>query len=780
MPTTQLVRQSIRFSSTTPGSTTGSTEGSPTQSTSSASSTANNTASSAPTSGGTTAARTGSSTASGTQGAAGSTTRPRRPSTKELLWMAVAKPLLAAGMLAGSILFWVNQYREHYRGPIYPDQAYDWLEDKRSLGVYSFLSVQNNNCDKEMAHTKPLQETLYNEFVGRIKEDDVTVPIQHGGYEYFRETVQGLNYPIHYRRKVGAKDAEKECLLDLNSLSKEFPFVRLGEMEVSPDNRYLAYSLDTTGAEQYTLRFKDLKTNQVLSDSIPNTYYGLAWDNDNATVYYTTLDSKCRPHQIWKHQLGSSSDQLMYEEADERFHLHVHRSKSGGYIFVNADSQVTSEVLFKKTNQLKSQFTVFKPRQQNIQYSVTHHKNRFFIITNEDGAFNSKILEAPVDNRNKTTEYVPHQSDVKIQGIDEFNGHLVVYQRQNGLRQFEVHDLANNNRYSIPFNENVYTIRPADNPEFESTRLRFGYTSLTTPPTVYEIDLNDPTRHLNQLKQDEVKGFNRELYQSERLFAAADDGTKIPISLVYRKDRFKKDGSNPILLYGYGAYEISVDPTFDMNRLSLLDRGFVFAIAHVRGGGEMGRLWYENGKLLKKKNTFTDFIACAKMLQESKYTSIKKTCIVGRSAGGLLIGAVITMKPELFHTAVAHVPFLDVFKTLHNESLPLTIIEWEEWGNPNDPVYAEYIKSYSPFDNIRWKTYPNLLLTAGLNDPRVSYHEPAKFFLKMHTDRRIHKQKLLLKTEMGAGHGGKSGRYESLKDVAFEYAFLLDDVGIKE
>jgi len=652
---------------------------------------------------------------------------------------------------------------------------YHWLRDRNNPKVIEYLKAENAYTEAMTEHTKPLREKLYQEMVGRIKETDLSVPVKRGIYYYYSRTEKGLQYPI-YCRKKGSPDAEEEIILDQNELAKGHKFFQMGVFEVSPNHRYLAYSVDTTGSETYTVYVKDLEKNEILPESIPNTYYTLAWANDNKTFFYTVLDDAKRPFKLFRHKLGSdpANDALTHHEKDERFFITVRRSKSGEFIFMDLESQVTSEERFLKADAPDQNFKVFKPRQYKVEYFIDHQGKYFYIRTNEQ-AVNFKLMRAPVNHpgRKYWEEVIPHNPKIMIEDIDVFKDYLVVLLRDRGQKKIRVTSLRNGKTYFIDFKEPVYTVYLTGNREYDTNLLRFNYQSLITPSSIYDYNMLTQKRELKK-KKEVLGGYDPANYSMERVWATAKDGVKIPVSIVYRKG-LKKDGTNPAYLYGYGSYGISRDPYFSSNIFSLIDRGFIYAIAHIRGGGDLGRQWYEDGKLLKKKNTFTDFIACAEFLINEGYTNPQKLSIAGGSAGGLLMGAVTNMRPDLFKAVIAHVPFVDVLNTMLDPTLPLTVIEYDEWGNPNVKKYYWYIKSYSPYDNVKAQDYPNMLVTAGLNDPRVSYWEPAKWVAKLRslkTDDNL----LLLKTNMGAGHSGASGRYDYLKEVAFDYAFLIDRI----
>ena len=656
---------------------------------------------------------------------------------------------------------------------------YFWMREQNNPKVIAYLEAENAYTNAMMQHTEALQTRLYEEMLSRIKETDLSVPYRKDDYYYYSRTEEGKAYPIFCRKK-GSLDAPEQVLLDQNELAKEHEFLSLGVLQVSPNHQILAYSIDTSGAEQYTLFFLDLKTFELYPESIPETNYSLAWGNDNQTVFYTKIDEANRPFQLFRHSLGNSVDEdaLIYQESDDAYHLYVGKTRSQAYILMSLGSTITSEVHYLDANHPTDSFQLMHPRNTGVQYDVDHHSDDFYIVTNEE-AINFKLMKTPVVSPAKENwqTVIPHREDVMLSGVSLFANYMAIYERKGGLPIGRVQNLSTQEEHNITFPEPTYNFYESSNPEFNTTILRFSYTSLITPQSVFDYDMETNERELK--KETEVLGgYDRNQYKSEWLIATAKDGTQIPISIVY-KQGIKKDGKNPLYLTGYGSYGVSYPASFSSNRLALLDRGIVFAIAHIRGGEEMGRKWYEDGKFLKKKNTFTDFIACAEYLIGEKWTSSDRLAISGGSAGGLLMGAVMNMRPDLFKVVVADVPFVDVVTTILDTSLPLSVMEWEEWGNPNDKVYYDYMKSYSPYDNVEAKDYPDLLIVAGLNDSRVKYWEPAKWTAKLRelkTDNNI----LLLKTNMGAGHGGASGRYESLKELAFEYAFVLDRLGLGE
>ncbi|KPK75082.1 MAG: protease 2, partial [candidate division Zixibacteria bacterium SM23_73] len=655
---------------------------------------------------------------------------------------------------------------------------YFWLREKSNPEVIKYLEAENEYTEAVMKQTEEFQKLLYEELVGRIKETDLSVPEKIDDYYYYSRTEEGEQYPIYCRKKESL-NAEEEILLDQNALAEGYDYFDIGAFQISRDHQLLAYSVDTTGSETFTLYVKDLNAGGLLKDEIKNIYYYVEWGNDNKTIFYTTLDEAKRPYKLYRHILGTAQeeDEMVYQESDEAFYLSISKTRDKEYLIITLGSMTTTEVRYLKADLPKDNFQVIHPRQHEMEYYVAHHSDKFYIMTNDE-AKNFKLMEVSVTDPSKKNwkEVIPHSDSVKIDGMDVFRNHLVVYEREKGLKKIRITNLMDSQVHYVDFPEPVYTYWRSRNPDFNTNMLRFNYTSLVTPRSVFDYNMDTKTRELK--KQYEVLGgYDPSLYQSERIFAKASDGTMVPLSLVYRKGMVK-DGNNPLLLHGYGSYGISQEPTFSSNRLSLLDRGFVYAMAHVRGGGEMGRYWYEDGKLLKKKNTFTDFIACAEHLIAEKYTSSNKLVIYGGSAGGLLMGAVTNMRPDLFKAVIADVPFVDALNTMLDPSIPLTVIEYEEWGNPNEEEYYDYMKSYSPYDNVEAKDYPNMLITAGLNDPRVQYWEPAKWTAKLRalkTDKNI----LLLKTKMGEGHMGASGRYDYLKDIAFEYAFIFDLFGIE-
>ncbi len=653
---------------------------------------------------------------------------------------------------------------------------YHWLRNREDPEVLAHLEAENRYTDSVMRHTEGLQELLYQELRGRIKEADLSVPSRQDDWLYYSRTEAGAQYPIFCRRR-DEPDAQEEVLLDLNQLAAGHAYFRMGAFEVSPDHRLLAYSVDTSGAESFTVFLKDLSTRELRPETIERTSPTAAWANDSRTLFYIVLDEARRPSRLFRHRVGSNpvEDVLVHFEPDEAFFLDISRTRSTRFLVLDLASHSTSEVRYASADHPEEAFRVVEPRRHGIEYGLTHHGDRFYLVTNDD-APNFRLVSAPVDQpgRANWSAVLPYRPEVKLDSAEAFERHLVIWEREDGLRRLRVLELATGVEHLVSFPEPVYTVRSYENLEFATEVFRFSYTSLVTPNSVVDYDM--AARTWTVRKQTEVLGgYDASRYRSERRFAAAPDGTRVPVSLVYRRP-LERNGERPLLLQGYGSYGYSFDPGFSSNLLSLLDRGYIVAIAHVRGGEEMGRAWYEDGKLLNKRNSFTDFIAAAEHLVAEGYTSPERLAINGGSAGGLLMGAVTNLRPDLFRAVLAEVPFVDVVNTMLDATLPLTVIEYDEWGNPNDPTYYEYIRAYSPYDNVASKDYPHILVTAGLNDPRVAYWEPAKWTARLRA-RKTDRNRLLLRTNMGAGHGGASGRYDYLREVAFKYAFLLDVVG---
>ena len=652
---------------------------------------------------------------------------------------------------------------------------YFWLREKTNPEVMAYLEAENAYTEAVMKPTEALQAKLYKEMVGHIKETDRSAPYRDGDYYYYSRTEQGKQYPI-YCRKRGSLDAPEEITLDVNELAKGLKFMAIGAYDVSDDGNYLAYSTDSTGYRQYTLHVKDLRTGKLLPEKIERTG-SVMWSTDNKTLFYSTEDAVTkRSDKFWRHVINTDKNDLVYEDKDELFDVYGGRTRDRQMIFIVSGSKTSTEYRYIPADKPMEAPKVILPREAEHEYSVDHRGDLFYIRTNQ-GAKNFRLVTAPVSDPRKQNwkEIIAHRPEVKIDDIDLFANHLVVTEFENGLQQLRVVDLKTNKSHRLEFPEPVYTASVGVNPEFNTRTLRFAYQSLVTPASTF--DYNMDTRQRTLVKQNEVPGgFDKANYKSERIFATASDGTRIPISIVYRKGT-KMDGKNPLLLYGYGSYGISITPTFSSNRLSLLDRGVVFAIAHIRGGGELGEPWREAGRMMNKKNTFTDFISSAEYLISQKYTSSDRLVIQGGSAGGMLMGAVVNMRPDLFKAVVAQVPFVDVINTMLDASLPLTTSEYIEWGNPNEKAAFDYMITYSPYDNIKAQNYPAMLIKISLNDSQVPYWEGAKFAAKLRatkTDNNV----LLLKTNMGAGHGGSSGRYDALHDIAFDYAFMLNQFGI--
>ena len=647
--------------------------------------------------------------------------------------------------------------------------------DQQTQDVLDYLHAENDYRKHVMKPTEKLQKTIYDEIIGRIKQDDSSVPITVNGYTYYTRFEKGQDYPYYCREKVEDK-AKEEVMLDVPTMAKGYAYYAIGGRSVSENNKILAYAVDTVSRREYTLYFKNLETGEILSDKIENTTGGITWANDNQTVFYVKKDPQTlRAYQIFKHRLGrdTNDDELVYEETDETFSCWISKTKSRQYLMIGASQTLSTEYRFLDANTPDVKWQVIHPREKNLEYFVDHYKDDFYIITN-DQAKNFRLMKTPVDRPQKSNwaELIPHREDVLLEDIEIFKSHLVVNERHNGLSHLRIMTWDNNNEYYISFDDPTYAAWISANPEFNSTQLRFGYSSLTTPTSIYDYDLNTKEKTLK--KQDEVLGgtFDSQNYLSERIMVPSrDESTNIPVSLVYHKD-FEKSGDEPLLLYGYGSYGNTIDPWFSLARLSLLDRGFSFAIAHIRGGQNLGRSWYEDGKLLKKKNTFYDFIDVGNYLVQKGYTSTDHLYAQGGSAGGLLIGAVINMAPDLFNGAIAAVPFVDVVSTMLDETIPLTTFEFDEWGNPKNKEYYDYIKSYSPYDNVEEKDYPHLLITTGYWDSQVQYWEPAKWIAKLR-DKKTDDNLLLMDCNMEVGHGGASGRFKRYKEVALSYSFLL-------
>ena len=661
--------------------------------------------------------------------------------------------------------YWLNEY---------------WLKGPDSDKVVEYLEAENAYYAAHMEHTELLQEKLYNEILGRIKQTDESLPYFYHGYWYITKTEEGKEYPAFTRRK-GTMDAEEELMMDVNEMAKGHDYYSVGGMNVSPDNVFVAFGVDTLSRRNYTIYFKNLLTGEILPDAIPNTNGYVIWANDNKTVFYTVRNSvTLRSEKVMKHVVGTDAkdDVEIYLEKDETFDVSLGKSKSEAYIFINSGSTLSDESRYIKADEPNAAFQIFQPRQENMLYSIEHYEDKFYITTNWE-ALNFRLMETPVSQTNREfwKEKMAHRPDVLLTGISVFKDYLVLSERSKGLTQIRIIQQQGEESFYIQFGEDAYVAYPGFNPEFDTEKMRFSYQSMTTPASVFEYDMK--TKQQKLLKEQPVLGgFNKEDYVTERVFVTARDGAQVPMSIVYKKG-FEKNGNKPLLLYGYGSYGLSMDPSFSVTRFSLLDRGFAYAIAHIRGGEEMGRQWYEDGKMFNKLNTFNDFIDCGEWLVTNHYSSPKHLYAMGGSAGGLLMGAVVNMKPELWNGIIAAVPFVDVVTTMVDESIPLTTGEFDEWGNPkNSPSYF-YMKNYSPYDQVSAKAYPNMLVTTGLHDSQVQYFEPAKWVAKLR-ELKTDNNKLLLHTNMSTGHGGSSGRFKRMREVARDYAFLLDLEGITE
>lgn len=667
-------------------------------------------------------------------------------------------------------------------GDVRVDEYY-WLNDREDEEVIDYLERENDYFDKMTGHTKQFQEDLFQEMKGRIKEDDESVPYLYNGYYYITRYETGKDYPV-YTRKKGSLDAEEEVLFDVNQMADGHEYYALRGINVSPNNKLVAFGVDTVSRRNYTIHIKNLETGEIYDEAIPRTTAGSEWANDNQTLFFTGKDPvTLRSDKIYRHKLGDdpTNPTLVYTEDDDTFYTYVYKSKSDDYLMIGSTSTLTSEFQYLAANDPEGEFKSIQPRERGLEYYVSHFGEHFYIMTNKDDAKNYKLVKTPVNNTGKDNweEVIAHRDDVLLEDIDIFSNYLVVSERSNGLNNLRIIPWADAaSEYYLPFDSETYTAGTMQNVDFNTEILRYNYNSLTTPASV--IDFNMATKESTVMKEIEVLGgeFDKDNYASERVWATAADGTKIPISLVYRKG-MEKNGKNPVLQYAYGSYGSTSDPRFSTTRLSLLDRGFVYAIAHIRGGQYMGRQWYEDGKMFKKKNTFTDFIDCSKFLIAEGYTSSDHLYAYGGSAGGLLMGAVVNMAPELYNGVIAAVPFVDVVTTMLDDSIPLTTGEYDEWGNPNNKDSYEYMLSYSPYDQVVAQEYPNLLVTTGLHDSQVQYWEPAKWVAKLR-DMKTDTNKLLMYTNMDAGHGGASGRFEALKEVARNWAFLLDLEGITE
>ena len=653
---------------------------------------------------------------------------------------------------------------------------YFWLNDRKNPEVIDYLKKENTYYKKMTAHTKVFQKVLFEEMKARIKEEDESVPYLYNGYYYITRFEAGKDYPI-YSRKKESLSAKEEIMFDCNKLAKGHAYFQLGGLSISPDNTYVTFAVDTIGRRIYSIKVKNLKTNEILDDKIENTSGDSTWANDNKTIFYTHQDKvTLRSDKVFKHKLGANSadDVLVFEEKDDTFNVDVSKEKSKKYIVISSSSTLTTEYRTLLADKPDGKFTVFQKRVRGLEYDISHFDDSFYIVTNKDKATNFKLMKTPENATSKENwkDLIPHREDVLLEDIEIFKNFLVVEERSNGLNKIRIISWNGKGEYYLPFESETYTAYTTTNVDFDTDILRYSYQSMTTPSSVIDFNMKTKTKEIK--KEQQVLGgkFEKNNYTEERIWSNAKDGTKIPISMVYREG-LKKDGKNPLLLYAYGSYGHSMDATFSSTRLTLLDRGFIFAIAHIRGGEDLGRQWYEDGKLLKKKNTFTDFIDCSKFVIQQKYTSPEHLYAEGGSAGGLLMGAVVNLAPELYHGVIAQVPFVDVITTMLDETIPLTTGEYDEWGNPNLKKYYNYMMSYSPYDNVKKQNYPNIYVSTGLHDSQVQYWEPAKWVAKirsMKTDNSV----LFLDTNMEAGHGGASGRFEAIKELAKEYSFLLD------
>jgi oligopeptidase B len=653
---------------------------------------------------------------------------------------------------------------------------YFWLNDRKNPEVIDYLTKENAYYKKMTAHTNVFQKALFQEMKARIKEDDESVPYLYNGYYYITRFEAGKDYPI-YSRKKESLSAKEEIMFDCNKMARGYSYFQLGGLSISPDNTYATFAVDTVGRRIYSIKVKNLKTNIILDDEIENTAGDSTWANDNKTIFYTHQDKvTLRSDKVFKHQLGtdSANDVLVFEEKDDTFNVDVSKEKSKKYIVISSSSTLTTEYRTLLADNPDGEFAVFQKRVRGLEYDISHFGDSFYIVTNIDKSTNFKLMKTPENATSKDNwkDLIPHREDVLLEDIEIFKNFLVVEERSNGLNKIRIMPWNGKGECYLPFESETYTAYTTTNVDFDTDILRYSYQSMTTPSSVIDFNMKTKTKEIK--KEQEVLGgeFDKNNYTEERIWATGKDGTKIPISMVYKKG-LKRDGKNPLLLYAYGSYGHSMDATFSSTRLTLLDRGFVFAIAHIRGGEDLGRKWYEDGKLLKKKNTFTDFIECSKFVIEQKYTSPEHLYAEGGSAGGLLMGVVVNWAPELYHGVIAQVPFVDVITTMLDETIPLTTGEYDEWGNPNIKKYYNYMVSYSPYDNVKKQNFPNIYVSTGLHDSQVQYWEPAKWVAKirsMKTDNSV----LFLDTNMKAGHGGASGRFEAIKELAKEYCFLLD------
>jgi len=668
----------------------------------------------------------------------------------------------------------VRPHRLEKHGDVRIDDYY-WLNDRENPEVIDYLNQENAYYREMTKDEEPLREALFAEMKARIKEDDESVPYFYNGYWYITRYETGKDYPI-YARKKSTLEAAEEILFDCNEMAQGHAFFQLGGVSISPNNDFASFGVDLKGRRIYKIRIKNLATGEILDDTITNAAPNCVWANDNKTLFFTRQDKKTlRSDKIFRHKLGTpeADDVVVFDESDDTFHVSVHKEKSRKYIVIHSSSTLTTESRILEADNPDGEFRIFQKRERGLEYTISHYGDSFYVMTNLDGATNFKLMKTPevATSKENWTDLIGHREDVLLEGIDIFRDYLVVEERSNGLNKIRIRPWSGEGEYYLPFDIETYTAYTTSNVDFDTEVLRYGYQSMATPSSV--VDFNMRTKEKVVLKEQQVLGgnFDKSNYIEERRWATAQDGTKIPISLVYRKE-LKKDGTNPLLQYAYGSYGASMDPYFSSTRLTLLDRGFIYAIAHIRGGEDLGRQWYENGKLMSKKNTFSDFIDASKFLISEGYTSAKHLYAEGGSAGGLLMGAVANMAPELYNGIIAQVPFVDVVTTMLDEDIPLTTGEYDEWGNPNEREFYDYMKSYSPYDNVEAKTYPNMYVSTGLHDSQVQYWEPAKWVAKLRsvkTDDNL----LFLDTNMEAGHGGASGRFDALKELAREFSFLL-------
>lgn len=666
-----------------------------------------------------------------------------------------------------------REHRTRLHGEVRVD-PYAWLRDKDDPATIPYLEAENAHTQAVCAHLEEVRTTLYDEMLGRIQQTDLSVPVEHGPYTYYNRTEEGLDYPIRCRRlRAGGPE---QVLLDANIETEGHAFYKVHAVQISPDHSMLAWAVDTTGYEQFVVHIRDLTTGETLAETIENVGWSLEWANDNRTLFYSKRNAAQRPFQAWRHTLGEPDDVLVFQEDDDRFFLYVSRTRSDRFVVLGLQSKVTCEVHLLDADTPTGAFQVVAPRVQGVEYDLTHHGEHLYVVSNED-ALNFRLFAVPLDDWSRAgwREVKPHRPDVHLLSATAFAGHLVLSERQDGLPQLTIIDLATWDEHRVAFDEAAWSVSLGSNPEYQTANLRFSYDSLVTPASVFDYDMASRERVLRK-ETPVLGGYDRSIYETVRTWATAPDGVRVPVTLVHRRG-LVLDGSHPLWLAGYGSYGHCYDPTFSSLRLSLLERGVVFGVAHIRGGGELGRHWYESGKMATKATTFSDYIACAEHLITRGYTAADRLVAQGGSAGGLLMGAVANLRPDLFHVIVAQVPFVDVVNTMLDETIPLTVIEWEEWGNPNIAEQFHWIRAYSPYDNVTAQPYPHMLVEAGLNDPRVQYWEPAKWVALLRT-RKTDDNVLLLKTLMGAGHGGSSGRYGRVAEVAFEYAFVLDRLGL--